>query len=245
MPENYKISDAEFGAIVVQRSRRAHRVLFKVKNGALVVVVPAFSMCSDSLLLGLVEQNREALRRLLSKVVNKMSDVTLYDGKVIPLVEGELRIVADEAVGVGNVRVRQDGTAVVFAYNPANDVSEQGLGRAFSRFILRHIATRYGGCLRAMVVDYACRYGLTVKEVRIGRGSHTLGHCSRSGVITISAYVLFFPQHLRQYIVCHELAHLTHFDHSAAFHRLCNEYCQGNETLWRREVRQFRFPISL
>ena len=245
MPENYKISDAEFGAIAVQRSRRARRVLFKVKNGGLVVVIPAFSMCSDSLLLGLVEQNREALRRLLSKVVSRMSDVTLYDGKVIPLVEGDLRIVADKTVGLGNVRVRQEGDVVVFAYNPANDVSEQGLGRAFSRFILRHIATRYGGCLQAMVVDYACRYGLSVKEVRIGRGSRTLGHCSRSGVITISAYVLFFPQHLRQYIVCHELAHLTHFDHSEAFHRLCNEYCHGNETLWRREVRQFRFPISL
>ena len=78
MPENYKISDAEFGAIAVQRSRRARHVLFKVKNGVLVAVVPAFSMCSDSLLLGLVEQNREALRRLLSKVVNKMSDVARF-----------------------------------------------------------------------------------------------------------------------------------------------------------------------
>ena len=29
---------------------------------------------------------------------------------------------------------------------------------------------------------------------------------------------VFLPYRLREYIICHELAHLTHFDHSAEFH---------------------------
>lgn len=245
MPDNHKIFDAEFGELAIERSLRARRILFKVKNGALCVVIPYFLSCKSSYILDLVERNRAALRRLLSKVADKTSDTLLYDGKTIQLVEGEIHIVADSNVGLRNVKVCSEEDRLIFAYNPAHDLRNEVFAQGLSRFILQHIALRYGHVLRQMVVEYAHRYGLQVKEVRIGRGSHTLGHCSRSGIITISAYVLFFPEHLRRYIVCHELAHLTHFNHSPAFHQLCNEYCQGNETAWRKEVRQFRFPIGL
>lgn len=245
MPENNKISDAEFGTLSIQRSLRAQRILFKVRNNALLVVIPQFLRCDNAYIQGLVDKNRNALRRLLSRASDKTSDTTLYNGKVISLVEGDIHIVADNNVGLRNVKVYNEGDKLVFAYNPTHDLAEEEFAQGFSRFILRQITQRYGHVLRQMVAEYAKQFALQVKEVRIGRGSRTLGHCSRSGVITISAYVLFFPMHLRQYIVCHELAHLTHFNHSPAFHRLCNEYCQGNEAIWRKEMRQFRFPISL
>lgn len=245
MPENNKIFDTEFGQFLIQRSSRARRILFRVKNGSFLVVIPDFLRCNNTYILDLIEKNRTRLRQLLLKVADKASGTTLYDGKVIPLVEGEIHIVADSNVGVGNVRVFNEDNRLVFAYSasqePLNDVFTQ----AFSRFILRQITHRYGNALRQMVIEYAEQFALQVKDVRIGRGSHTLGHCSRSGVITISAYVLFFPKHLRRYIIFHELAHLTHFNHSPAFHQLCNEYCQGNEAAWRKEVLHFRFPISL
>lgn len=245
MLENNKISDAEFGQLSIQLSSRARRILFKVKNGVLCVVIPDFLRCDSSYILELVDKNREALCRLMAKVESKTSDATLYDGKIITLVEGEIHIVADSSVGLRNIRVRSEADKLVFAYNPSLDLPNNVFSQGFSRFILRHITARYGHALRHMVEEYARMFALKVKEVRIGRGGRTLGHCSRSGVITISAYVLFFPMHLRRYIVCHELAHLTHFDHSKAFHNLCNRYCDGNEALWRKEVRQFRFPISV
>lgn len=76
-----------------------------------------------------------------------------------------------------------------------------------------------------------------------GSGLKTLGSCSSYGHIRLSAALIFLPPHLRQYVICHELAHLTHMNHSAAFHRLCNAYCRGNGTLWRSELKRFRWPI--
>lgn len=245
MLKNNKISDAEFGQISVQRSARARRILFRVRNGSLCVTVPDGLRCDEASLLDLVDKNREPLRKLFDKVAARTSQATLYDGKIITLEESEILIVADRSVGLRKLVVRQEGDRMVFAYNPEHDVPQDLFARGLSQFILRHITALYGHVLLQMVEEYAGKYGLQVKEVRIGRGRRTLGHCSRGGVITISAFVLFFPRHLRQYIVCHELAHLTHFDHSKAFHALCDKYCEGNESLWRREVRQFCFPISI
>ena len=53
----------------------------------------------------------------------------------------------------------------------------------------------------------------------------TLGSCSSKGVISFSPLLVFFPEELRRYIICHELAHLLHFNHSKDFHARCNELC--------------------
>ena len=245
MSNHNEIFDEEFGRIGVRSSSKARRVLFKVKNNMLEVVVPYGVTYKEDFLLELVAKNRVALRRLLCKVAGRMSDTDLYDGKVISFVEGQIHIVADSRVGKRNIRCSCIDNRLIFAYNPTDDISEPNFAKAFSRYILRRMSDRYGFVLQRLVEDFARRFSLSVNEVRIGKGSRILGHCSRVGVITISAYVLFFPSHLRQYIVCHELAHLTHFNHSEAFHQLCNRYCEGNEKSWSQEVRNFRFPIGL
>lgn len=63
----------------------------------------------------------------------------------------------------------------------------------------------------------------------ISSGLRVLGHCNSRGVIALSYFVVFLPEELRDYIIYHELAHLTEMNHSAAFHRICNEYCGGRE----------------
>ncbi len=75
----------------------------------------------------------------------------------------------------------------------------------------------------------ANRLGCSVKEWRTGHGVNRLGSCSSRGVITLSKRVVLLPVELQHYVVCHELAHLTHFDHSSAFHHLLDSYLAGRE----------------
>jgi hypothetical protein len=57
--------------------------------------------------------------------------------------------------------------------------------------------------------------------------------------------LVFLQQELRDYIVWHELAHLTHMNHSADFHALCNSYCGGREKDMREKLRLVRWPLPL
>lgn len=94
------------------------------------------------------------------------------------------------------------------------------------------------------VRENAARLGLRVGRVTIGRGRRKLGHCTGKGDISLSFYLMFLPFHLVDYIIFHELAHLSYMDHSEAFHRLCDVYCGGKEKKWRSELRKFVFPID-
>lgn len=69
-----------------------------------------------------------------------------------------------------------------------------------------------------------------------------LGWCSSKGVITLSPRLIFLPLELAEYIIYHELAHLSEMNHSQAFHEVCNEYCGGREAEYNAAVKAFVFP---
>lgn len=77
----------------------------------------------------------------------------------------------------------------------------------------------------------------------IGHGKRTLGTTHADRTITLSCLLVFLPLHLRDYIVCHELAHLTEMNHSARFHRLCDAYCGGREKQLHSELKKHKWAI--
>ena len=75
-------------------------------------------------------------------------------------------------------------------------------------------------------------------------GFRRLGTCNvATKQIRLSYALLFMPEHLVRYIICHELAHLTHPNHSKEFHELCNKLVGGKEKEYSREVNHFEWPV--
>lgn len=87
------------------------------------------------------------------------------------------------------------------------------------------------------------RLGVRPAQWEIGRGAHRLGTCGSDRVISLSSMCIYLPLRLREYIICHELAHLTHFDHSASFHALCSRYCGGDGDRRRAELKAYAWPV--
>ncbi len=89
----------------------------------------------------------------------------------------------------------------------------------------------------------AARLGVQPAGWQVGRGLRKLGHCTTQGVIQLSRALMFLPEDLVDLTVCHELAHLTHFDHSPAFHRLLDSYLGGREAELEARLKNFKWPI--
>lgn len=85
--------------------------------------------------------------------------------------------------------------------------------------------------------------GVSPAEWRLASGRKTLGRCDSRGVVSLSVVLVFMPQELRDYVVCHELAHLTEMNHSADFHALCDLYCGGRAAELERRLKAFKIPL--
>lgn len=126
---------------------------------------------------------------------------------------------------------REDLTSSLFTAKLSSFMSKTAASIAGSR-LLSH-AARIAGSLKASPTGW-----------EISHGHRTLGSCNSAGRILLSRYLLFMPIELVDYVVMHELAHLTHMDHSPRFHALLNQYCNGNEKALARKLKSYVWPIS-
>lgn len=86
------------------------------------------------------------------------------------------------------------------------------------------------------VRHYASKMGLTPSEIRFKRMRRRWGSCDSKGVVTFNTLLMQLAYEHIDYIIVHELAHLRHMNHSAAFHALVRAYL-SNERQLRREIK--------
>ena len=94
--------------------------------------------------------------------------------------------------------------------------------------------------------DYAAQAGVKFDRVRISGAETRWGSCSTSGTISFSWKLAQCPVPLVDYVIWHELTHLSEMNHSPRFWALLESRLPGARRL-RSELRRFertlpRFP---
>ena len=105
--------------------------------------------------------------------------------------------------------------------------------------ILRNKARGY---IPDAIARLAKEHGFSYTALRISSAHTRWGSCSGKDGISISLFVMLLPEHLREFIILHELCHTRHHDHSAAFHALLNRCVGGKEKLLNKELKSYHIP---
>lgn len=229
--------DKEFGKVVVTLRRGMKNVRCRWRGNRLYMSAP-YGM--EKQLEGLVDADRDKIRAL------NHQKITFHDGQVIPCFHTTLTISTDAKLTTNCVAHGIDPADGVSLYMrvPADlDLESDAATRALSKVIsllFGRIAHRY---LIPYAQSEAARLGLKPRGFEIGKGTVKLGYCTRGGVIQLSRHLMLLPEPLVQYVVCHELAHLTHMDHSPAFHALLDSYLDGRSAELDCQIAHFPWPI--
>jgi predicted metal-dependent hydrolase len=88
--------------------------------------------------------------------------------------------------------------------------------RCLVAWLRRHALDELGRRL----AEQARRHGLSYSAVKVRQQRTRWGSCSSRGVISLNVALLFQPPDVVRYLLCHELAHTRHMDHSQRFWRL-------------------------
>ena len=96
---------------------------------------------------------------------------------------------------------------------PIKDPSEQR-ARDYQKKQLMKRAKEY---LPYRLEYYAKLYGYSYNKCRLTHANTRWGSCSSNKTISLNIGLMKVPEALRDYVILHELAHLTHMDHSKSF----------------------------
>ncbi|MGN0213695.1 MAG: M48 family metallopeptidase [Muribaculaceae bacterium] len=229
----YTLDDRDFGTVKIILRAGMKNVFAKVRNGQLCVSFPL--VASKASILQFLDTNRDALRQFVA--VNTPKQPLFHDGQTIHCLGFDVVITSNRNHAPQNLT---DITIVVPAnFNFDSAENTKRISQAVRQKVAQH---------KPYLVDYAWQVakekGLQPKRIVACNGFRRLGRCIPStGEINLSYALLFLPEHLVRYVICHELAHLKHPNHSPQFHALCNKLVDGTEKQCTAELNHFPWPV--
>ena len=81
--------------------------------------------------------------------------------------------------------------------------------------------------------------GLSYAALTIRASRTRWGSCSGRNRISLSLFLMTLPEHLRDFVILHELCHTVHHNHSPRFHALLDRLTGGREKELNRELRRY------
>lgn len=230
------IEDEEFGKVYLELRRGMTSVRFVVQpDGSLLMRAPLGS--TIAMLRDVIDRNREKLRALPRPYVPEFQF-----GQIIECFRCTV-VIEPTNPRPGYVKTQWEGDTLHVQAYPTTDLNEHDNKQFMSDMISHAMEYMAQKELLPYAQQVANELGLKPAGFEVGRGMRKLGHCTAKKVIQLSRNLMFLPESLVRYIICHELAHMTHLNHSPQFHALCDQYTGGHEKELERQLRQFHFPI--
>lgn len=211
----------------------SHRISARWKNGIVEAVVPPGTPTRRAV---------EVILSLSERLDKRKPQIEFHDGQVLEFDGLRFRF-GRQSLNPRNVHMTGTYDAPVIAVGTELSYSDDGVTAIISRLMMRAATAVAPHVLLPLARSEAARLNLSPARWSISRGRRVLGHCNSKGEIALSARCVFLPAHLRRYIVCHELAHLTEMNHSPRFHALCDSYLGGTEKKLIKEIKNFTWPI--
>lgn len=233
LPKAFVFMHDGLGQVHVTRRASSSRVSGRWKDGRAHFNVPTYLNATQIL---------ESINSLAGRMLAGKKSVSFFPGQVIELDGITFRISMQTVKPDSLICTLRGGTAYLEA-GSSMDFNDEATSESISR-MMRRIASKVAPDIlipRAQAI--ARRLGLRVKSWDIMSGHHVLGKCSSDGRIKLSYMNVFLPLELRDYIVCHELAHLKEMNHSGRFHALCDAYCGGREDALKKALNTYDWPL--
>lgn len=230
-----KINDPELGDIIISQ-RVMKSITARWKDGVLHVHAPiTFSL--DEIMVGINSMRQRILSRPPSPTLK------YYDGMVINGFDSVNIIIKIAKDNEPCIKCRFEDNIYQLKVSSLLEINDSRVTEAISRMLSRVMHSEAAKHLIPRAERLARELKLAPKGFVIGRGKRKLGHCTSTGVIQLSHNLMFLPNELVDYIIYHELAHLTEMNHSDKFHALCNKYCKGREHEYKNQLRNHTWCI--
>lgn len=217
--------------IQVIRSKRAKSYRASFKDGEVRLTVPTGGtkerglLWLDENLRALEKWHTEYLRQLQKQ---KEASSQLSVNRKVTIYGEEHRLVfvnnrRDEGVGAGEIRVC-----------PPKDTNDDKLWETAITRVLKEEIRQYALEQILLKTSSIDDLGIPFSKLIISSAQTRWGSCSVRGIVRLNWRAVFLPKDVIDYLICHELAHLKHMNHSKNFWARVEMYCPNYREFERK-----------
>jgi predicted metal-dependent hydrolase len=207
----------------VRANARSVRLRVTHKEGVVVTIPRGFARARIAALLASEEAwVRAALERVRARqrLLDTQERWRLPSQIALPAIAAQWTVTTEPSVA-GTVTLRELPAQQLLVCGAVSDIA--ACHRALSRWVVRQARRHLVPQLHARSVQL----GLHYRRVAIRRQRTRWASCSARGTISLSANLLFLEPRYVDYVLTHELCHLSELNHSRRFWRLVGQHHPG------------------
>jgi len=208
---------------VLVRRRGRRGVGLKVDESGLTVSAPG-TMPLARIEALVRESERWIVRKVAEWSARRVPPVSWHEGAALPYLGEQLRLAL--SIGPRARAMLREGVLHVVT----RDGSEEAVRLAAIAWY-KSAAKAY---LEPRLLALAARAGIAAPRLMLSSALARWGSCNSRREVRLAWRLVKAPRDLVDYVICHELAHLRHMDHSAAFWAEVERQCPGHAELRKR-----------
>lgn len=217
--------DPEFGEITIRRSALARSISIRVApDGRLRASMPTHA--SVRALTRMIDASRDQIARLMATQTDHRP---LEDGMSIG--KSHTLLIKDG----GELAAKLTKSRIEVVIPSGTDINDIAVENLLTPYIIKALRQEARAYLPRRLEYLADQHGYRYESARFSHASSRWGSCSSRGTISLNIALMKLPFELIDYVIYHELSHLTHMNHSAGFWKLVEsldpDYRQHRRTL--------------
>lgn len=206
--------------VEVQRSvQRKSTAQLKFIEGTFVLRVP--QRCPEDWIRKFLHQRRDWMQRTRNKKREQMAIRLISPDTVIETEFFSLFVKTDAALVFPKYRVvrqaKENSATFYLAPGFFEEQNQEKLHSNLEKYLLAQMMKAGSQALIERSRYWADHHNIAVKEIFVRVQKSRLGYCTHDNRIMLNGRLLFSAPRLRDYVICHELAHTKHKNHSRQY----------------------------
>lgn len=216
----------------IRRSKRAKRTRILVTPEKVEVVAPLRVSCKQ--IDDFVTLKQDWVLSTVKKLKQKKQQIKkwvpdrLVEGVLIPF-KGELiKIKLNRTATLKKILIELSGKHFIIhqPYNTLGSDSDELVRQALVDWMKQQAKRQ----VEAIVLEYAHKYNLYPRFIRIKVQKSRWGSCGIHNDINLNWVLILAPKKVLEYVVIHEICHIKERNHSAKFWALVERHCPDYQT---------------
>jgi predicted metal-dependent hydrolase len=237
-PNQKTLEHAEIGTVLFKKNPRSKRITLKVKrDGTVIVTLPksvAYKAAEP-----ILHQNIDWVKKQLEKARANQETKLLSYNSTFQIRDKVLCILPHDRE---RLIVYSDKDKIEILVPRTWDLSSKEVQDQLQYTVIETLRQEAKSYLPKHTQDLADQKGVLINDIRIKKVKTRWGSCSSKSNINLSLYLMLLPDELIDYVILHELAHIKHQNHSAAFWNHLEGLLPGSKQL-DKTLNAYRIPF--
>jgi predicted metal-dependent hydrolase len=230
----------DIGEILIKKRKGSRRMTIRVNSdGNVRVTIPVYA--SFIMAEKFLEEKKVWLEKTLKKMKEKRPGKLMYNYENLPRTKYHEFILTAVKGKELSFKLSQ-GLCEIFIPESL-DIKSEDSQAWIRKAIIETLRKEAKHILVKRTLELASENGFRINSVRIKNMKTRWGSCSTRGNINLNLFLMRLPEHLRDYIIYHELVHTLHHNHSKAFWNELDRYV-GDAKLLAGEVRKWGWVLE-